>query len=1098
MNSLRYILTIAANERLMLYRTAKFWVLGGLGIIFMIFFLVLVTLVTFLDNNPPGEFLLDGTDSYLALFFFSFIQIILIVFVAVDFRKLEEKWRLDEVMFSKPMTTANWVLGKYFGVVSSILYLNLFLIFLAIVARTIKYFALGASFNILPFITYFLVVTFPSILFMVALVFFLVSLVRIPAVAMLLSIGYVAGILFYFQDKFYGMFDYGCFLAQIFYSDLIGFGNLEPILWQRLFFITITIVLLAFTILLYPRLRQSNFSFRLTLASSVLFSLLAFSVGNKIVNQHQAIEEKRLADYEYQSQWISEPTCKVRHYDFDIIHGDKTTPLQVNLKMVITNPNYELLRRLVFALNGNLKVSKVNWHDGEEIDFIQKHQLLELDLQNKPLLSSQTDTIEVQYSGNVDGDLFMLDRIAETKGIIEKSNGPWRQPNISAWIDENFAVLPAESGWYPTPGAAAGYPFHAPKDKNFATARIRVETDPHLRTISQGIIAVDTTNHGKRQTTFLVEDPLPGYSLHIGNYQVLSHQFKQTKLEFYYYKNHLLDFEEFEDVADTCLDAIERMLEIFEEVSGIPYPYPRLAIVEVPLHLQVYINRFGLNNILIQPGIIMLSEVNLASKRIGVAIKRKTKRARKDGQDDSPTKVKRDVFIDLVLETFIPQSSWRTEGSIRSPMKNYLHFGIDIKDPILARALDLQLYEEADRRINDAFYPDRYFLSLSANDRMRNFDGERAIKRKYDLEIDSLITALLQKPLSQFSPEIDGKLFRAAVDFKAPPVLQMLQAKTDEDIYYQALQKLVEQYRYQPVTREDFIDILQETSNQDIKGFFDQWFEQTSLPGYRITRADAEKIDSGQMKISYQVTTRVQNGERGDGFVRLVCYTKNDKIRRNIQLGSFQEKELKFIVPDEPQRISVIPYFSRNRGSIQKQITIASRISRKSPIDTSYVVSSLEDAGSIIIDDRDDGFFTPTSAEKKYFRPPSKGKSWWSWTSPIAYGKYYFGLHAKRGGSGQYPARWEMQPPRSGDYELSFFVKMGSTWWRRNISRKFQVAVTCADGTFPIDFQPEDTVEGWFPLGRYRLVEGEPAVVELSDKGNGYIIADAIRWEFIE
>ena len=34
-------------------------------------------------------------------------------------RKLEEKWRLDEVMFSKPMTTANWVLGKYFGVVLS-------------------------------------------------------------------------------------------------------------------------------------------------------------------------------------------------------------------------------------------------------------------------------------------------------------------------------------------------------------------------------------------------------------------------------------------------------------------------------------------------------------------------------------------------------------------------------------------------------------------------------------------------------------------------------------------------------------------------------------------------------------------------------------------------------------------------------------------------------------------------------------------------------------------------------------------------------------------------------------------------------------------
>ncbi len=1097
MNSLKYILTIAANERLMLYRTAKFWVLGGAGIVSIIFFMVIFTLITFIEDQIPGEFLLEGTDAYLALFFFSFVQIILIVFVAVDFRKLEEKWRLDEVMFSKPMTTANWVLGKYFGVVTSILYLNLFLIFIAIVSRTIKYFALGASFNILPFITYFLVVTLPSILFMVALVFLLISLVRIPAVAMLLSLGYVVSIFSYFQDKFYGMFDYGCFLAQIFYSDLIGFGNLEPILWQRLFFVMITAVLLALTILLYPRLRQSNFSFRLTLASLLLFSFLAFSVGNKIINQNQAIEENRLADFEYQGQWISEPACKVKHYDFDIVHGDKTTPLQVNVKMVITNPNPQLLHRLVFALNGNLRVSRVNWYNGEEIDFTQKHQLLELDLQNKPLFSSQTDTLEVQYSGNVDGDLFMLDRIAEKNGLIEKSNGPWRQPNISAWVDEKFAVLPAESGWYPTPGAAAGYPFHAPKDKNFATARIRVETDPHLRTISQGIVAVDTTDQRRKHTTFLVEKPLPGYSLHIGSYQVLSHQFQQTKLEFYYYKNHLLDFEEFEDVADTCLDAIERMLEIFEEVSGIPYPYPRLAIVETPLHLQVYINRFGLNNILIQPGIIMLSEVSLASKRISEEIKSKTKRARRDGQDDSSTKVKRDVFIDLVLETFIPQRTWRKDGSLRSPMKNYLHFTIDIKDPVLTRALDLQLYEEADRKINDAFYPDRHYLTLSANDRLRNFDTW-AIRRRYDIEIDSLISALLQKPLIKYTPENNSILFRAAVDFKAPPVLQMLQAKTDEDIYYQALQKLAEKYRYQPVTRYDFIQILQETSNQDIKGFFDQWFEQTSLPGYRITQADAEKIDSGQMKISYQVTTKVLNGERGDGFVRLICHTKNDKIRRNIQLGSFQEKELKFIVPDEPERISVIPYFSRNRGSIQKQITISSRISRKSPIDTSYVVSSLEDSRSIIIDDRDDGFFTPTSNEKKYFRPPSKGRSWWSWTTSIAYGKYYFGWQYKRAGSGQYPARWEMQAPRSGDYELSFYVKMGTSWWYRNISRKYQVAVTSADGIFPVDFQPEDTAEGWFPLGRYRLVEGEAAVVELSDKGSGYIIADAIRWEFVE
>ena len=71
LNSLKYILTIAAVERTMLYRTAKFWVLGGMGVLFIIFFLVVMTIVTFVDDGLPGEFLLEGTDAYLALYFFT-------------------------------------------------------------------------------------------------------------------------------------------------------------------------------------------------------------------------------------------------------------------------------------------------------------------------------------------------------------------------------------------------------------------------------------------------------------------------------------------------------------------------------------------------------------------------------------------------------------------------------------------------------------------------------------------------------------------------------------------------------------------------------------------------------------------------------------------------------------------------------------------------------------------------------------------------------------------------------------------------------------------------------------------------------------------
>jgi hypothetical protein len=1089
---------VAANERMLMYRTAKFWVLASMGVFFIIFFLFAMTVGTIMGDGVPGEFLLEGTDAYLAFYFFGYVQVILIIFVAVDFRKLEEKWRLHEVMLSKPMTTANWVTGKYLGVVTSILYLNLFLMILAAIGRFIKFLVIGSGFNVLPFIKYFAIATFPSILFMIALVFFLVSLVRVQVIAMLLAAGYVAGLWFYVHHKFYGLLDYGSFFASIFYSDLIGFGDIQSLLWQRLFFVLLTVVLISLSILLYPRLSQSKVSKRMTWAVLALFAVVSGVVGYSIVEKNRSQQQIRLADLEEQKKWISEPVCRVEHYDFDIIHGERESLLQVKVKMAVHNANQAPLDSLLFSLNGKLSVEKVNRHDGESIEFTQRNQLIFLNLAGNPLLPSETDTIRIQYAGDIDAVGFQLDRLPNLKGLIDKSDGPWIQPSISAWLSEDFAVLPAECGWYPVPGVAAGHPYYSPKPKNFSTATLRVVTNENLRVVSQGVAEATPLDDGKAETTIRVKSPVQGLSLNIGEYQLLSHQFKQTTLDFYYQKNHLLDYDVFAEVADTCLAAVERMLEIFEEICGVPYPYERLALVEAPLHMQVFVDRHGVDNVLLQPGVIMVDEVSLASNRLASKVKKSTKRARRRGQDDSPIRVKRDVFIEMVLDYFLPDNIWRRDGSISSPMGNYVHFNLDIADPVLARALELQLHEEADRRLHDTFYPDRREISFSANDRMRQRDNDWMVRRIYGIEIDSLVSGLLQKPLSQLTPESDGVFYRAAIDFKAPPVLQMLSERITPENYANALRNLLDEYRYQRVGRTDYLKMIQ-TSIKDIPpDFFAEWFDQATLPGYRITKAEAEKIDTGQMKIVYQVSTRVLNGEKGAGFVRLVCDTNKDKILRSVELGSYQEKEIQFAVPDEPQTVQVLPYFSRNSGNIRKQVSITNRISRRAAVDTSFAVTSIEDSLSIIVDDQDKGFFTPVSSEQRFLRPPSKGRSWWEWSSSLAYGKYYFGLHAKRGGRGEYPARWETAVPRDGDYELNFFVKIGSRWWQRNISQKFKIYVTSADGTFPIELRPQNTSDGWFPLGRFRLSKEDPAVVELSDEGNGYIIADAIRWEFVE
>ncbi|MCG3157040.1 MAG: hypothetical protein DKINENOH_03671 [bacterium] len=1096
--SLRYIMAVAAVERVMLYRTAKFWVLAGLGVLIIALFLLAVTLGPILDTGAPGEFLLTGTDAFLAIYFFSFVQAVLIIFVAGDFRKAEEKARLDQVMLSRPMTTANWVVGKYLGIVSGLVYLNLFLLGLAAIARIFKVIFAGAEFKILPFLTYALIASVPAILFMTALVFFLVSLLRSQALAIILPLGYVAALLFHFHFKFDGLLDYGAFFAPLFHSDLIGFGDLTPILWQRLFFALLACGLLSFSVVRYPRLEQSPWSRRFTFVSGFTCLLAALMIAFNLRADSQARLAARAADFKQQEQWLSPPLAQVRHYDLEIWLHDNATPLRVNARLAVANPHNVPLSRLVFALNGRLRVSQVSRHGQAAVPFQQASQLLVVDLGAAALPPGASDTLFVTYAGDIEADGFMLDRMPQATKLIRRDDGPWVKGNISAWLSGELAVLPAQCGWYPVPGAAAGYAYETPRPQNFATARLRVHTPARLSVISQGRRLSETRTASGKETVFEVVTPVPALSLNAGEYQRLARDFKDIAIELYFRDKHLRDLEVFTEVADTCYEAITRMLDIFEEVAGVPYPFERLALVEVPLQMQVYMGRHGVENILLQPGLVMLEEVSLAGRRFKREVEERTKEARRRGRDDSPGRIKRDVFIEAVLDLLLPDNYWGGDGTLRSPLRNYLHAQLDIVDPVLDRGLELQLYEECERRVRDTFYPDRWSAALSSFDRLRQMDGEWAVRHRYNVEVDSVLEKLSKTPLTGLRPQGNGNLYRACVDFKAPPILQMLRERLGEKNYAAVLRRLVAEHRYQQVNRDTLSRLVQAVTPTDHSEFLEQWFEHATFPGYRLTLAEADKLDTGKMRVMHQVRVRVQNGEKGEGFVRVVCETENDKIRRPLALGSYEEKEMQLAVTEPPRNVRVIPYFSRNRGEIRKPVTLNHRIRRGAPRDTVFTTASSNDSLAFVLDDQDEGFFTPVSAEARYLRPPSKGQSWWEDTDPMAYGKYYFGWRMKRGGRGDYPARWETKVPRTGDYELSFHLPMARSWWSRNLSRSFQITVTSAEGKSRLELQPQETAEGWLALGRYHFKTDQPAVIELSDAGSGFVIADAVRWEFVE
>lgn len=1089
--SLKYIRTIAAAERSILFRTPKVWVLGSIGGLFTFLLLLGTTLASIFDNTPEGEFMLEGTDAWIALYLFSYAQAIIIIFVAADFRKAETQAHLDQVMLSRPMTTANWVLGKYMGIVSGLLMINLFFLGLSAIGRLVKMYVLDVNFNMMPAAQYFLIATIPSILFMTALVFFLISLVRVQAVAILIPLAYVAAILFYVRDEYEGLFDYACFAIPLFNSDLIGFGEIESVLWQRAFYLLLSAALICGTILLYPRLHQSTVSRRITGTTGILTLTGAVLVVSSIWMQYAAQQDVRNEMRAHHVGRASAALPTVTHYDLDISLDPGPNPIAIEAQLTVHNPHSTPIDTLLFSLNSGLSVTRATWAD-RSVPMIHEKHLIRIPLP-APLGVGMTDSLSLSYTGDISGEYFAIERLDEAEGLIRKSgDGPWTKDNISAWVDKRVAVLPAQSGWYPVPGVASGYPYDNPKPANFSTATIIVETPGDVYAIAQGARVSEVSEGGRRTTRFQAETPVPTLSLNAGPYERLSRKFAQTEVELYFYPGHLMGYEAFDDVADTCYQAVERLFELFEQAAGTPYPYPKLSFVEVPLQMQVYTTLHGVDNVLLQPGVVMIEELQLAGKRLDKTIESSIRNAQRKGRDDTEWRIKRDVFVKTVLDVLMPTRD-QLDGSLSTPLRNYYHFRVDLASPLLSRALELQLHEEAERLTYDTFFPDRFNQRLSSNERMRQNNQEWSVRRRYGIEIDTVLATLEMTPLKELRPEGDGRKYRAVLDFKGAPVLDMLEDWADEGAYRQALNSLLTDHLYQRVTLDGFLDMVQTFSEADVASFVDQWFNKATFPGYQITRPEVEKWDTGEMQVAYRTRFNVRNGESGDGFVRVVMKTRRDRVLRSLSLRSYEEKEVHMVTSDVPENVQIVPFFARNRGNIMRPVSMSSGLRKGTPRDTSFTVESTLDSLVFILDDRDEGFFMPSIAEAKYLRPEAQMSSWKYLTRAEAYGRYIFGYRYRWQSDGDFPVRWETNVPRSGDYELSLHMPP-----RLALQRRFFINVDAADGPHEVMIQPQGTKSEWWPMGKFTFDKDKKAIIELSDAGKGYIIADALRWTFIK
>lgn len=132
-------------------------------------------------------------------------------------------------------------------------------------------------------------------------------------------------------------------------------------------------------------------------------------------------------------------------------------------------------------------------------------------------------------------------------------------------------------------------------------------------------------------------------------------------------------------------------------------------------------------------------------------------------------------------------------------------------------------------------------------------------------------------------------------------------------------------------------------------------------------------------------------------------------------------------------------------------------------------------AQGLVADNDDPGTYSVVSGT---WNPATGVKGYWG-TS--------YRTHAA--GTGTSVVRWQRDVPASGVYDVA-------VWYTADTNRATDAAYTVgyAGGSTVVRVDQTERGSRWVSLGSFPFTAGTPAVVELSDDADGYVVADAVRF----
>ena len=191
------IQSVAKYESKLLIRSWFFRVFTVLAVAIITFF----NFMLFVSEDSGGIWIATAIPSnipYLILLLLNTGQAVIAIFLASDFLKRDKKLDTSEVFYVRPLSNAEYVIGKIWGNLRVFLLLNLIIM------------AITAAFNLtlgevdwMAYLLYFLLISVPTLIFIIGLAIFLMLVLKNQALTFVLLLGYIGLTVFYIEAVSY-------------------------------------------------------------------------------------------------------------------------------------------------------------------------------------------------------------------------------------------------------------------------------------------------------------------------------------------------------------------------------------------------------------------------------------------------------------------------------------------------------------------------------------------------------------------------------------------------------------------------------------------------------------------------------------------------------------------------------------------------------------------------------------------------------------------------------------------------------------------------------------------------------------------------------